>query len=327
MMQAREMANAWPEWVCPKDGQTLTARADALVCASGDSYATRGDIPRFVPDSQYTKHFGTQWNTYRRTQLDSYTGLNITRLRLRRALGEHLWNNAGGLNILECGCGAGRFTEILLDLGSHVTSVDLSSAVDANRLNFPITDRHRIAQADILSLPFREQQYDLVVCLGVVQHTPNPDATIAALYRQVAPGGTLVIDHYTYRLRWFTTLAPLVRQYLKRLPPDRALKITERFVDTFLPLHKRFAHVRPIRAVLARISPVQSYYTQYPQLGDELQHEWALLDTHDSLTDWYKHARTRGQIERLLQRLGARDVSCAYAGNGVEARATRPVAS
>ena len=325
MIQPSQATHAWPDWACPKDGLPLAALQDGLVCAYGDSYAIRVDIPRFVPDSQYTEHFGTQWNTYRRTQLDSYTGLAITRQRLRRALGEHLWKNAAEMNILECGCGAGRFTEILLDLGARVTSVDLSSAVDANRLNFPITDHHRIAQADILSLPFREQQYDIVVCLGVVQHTPNPEATIAALYRQVAPGGSLVIDHYTYRLRWFTTLAPLVRQALKRLPPDRALKVTERFVDIFLPLHKRFAHVRPVRAVLARISPVQSYYTQYPQLTEEQQREWALLDTHDSLTDWYKHARTRGQIERFLKRLGAGDISSVYAGNGVEARAVRPL--
>jgi hypothetical protein len=61
-------------------------------------------------------------------------------------------------------------------------------------------------------------------------------------------------------------------------------------------------------------------------LTDELQHEWALLDTHDALTDWYKHFRTRGQIEHALNVLGVSEVACSYDGIGVEARARRPVA-
>ncbi len=74
---------------------------------------------------------------------------------------------------------------------------------------------------------------------------------------------------------------------------------------------------------MSRVSPVLSYYHALP-LDDELQRQWALLDTHDSLTDWYKHFRTRGQIRTTLERLGAREIWCEYGGNGVEARGRRP---
>ena len=77
--------------------------------------------------------------------------------------------------------------------------------------------------------------------------------------------------------------------------------------------------------LLSRLSPVQYYYHAYPGLSDEQLREWALLDTHDSLTEWYKHFRSRGQIQRSLERLGLQEISCAYAGHCVEARGKRPL--
>lgn len=314
----------WPAWTCPVHGQELTARAGFLACPEDDNFPIVEDIPRFVPQSSYADHFGLQWKRYRLTQLDSYTGKPITRDRLRRCLGETLWNNLSGKHVLECGCGAGRFTEILLGQGARVTSIDLSSAVESNAESFPAGPAHRIAQADILKLPFPSQSFDVVLCLGVVQHTPSPKATIAALYRHLAPGGSLVIDHYTYTLGWYTKTAPLFRAWLKRLSPRKAVAVTEWLVDVFLPLHKRFSATPFVRSILLRISPVLSYYSTYPELDDKLQREWALLDTHDTLTDWYKHFRTRGQIRTYLEELSMSNVVTAYAGNGVEARANRP---
>jgi len=265
-----------------------------------------------------------QWKRYHLTQLDSYSGLPITQDRIRRCLGEQLWQNLAGKHVVECGCGAGRFTEILLQRGALVTSLDLSEAVEANQQNFPQTHTHRIAQADILQLPFQPGQFDVVFCLGVVQHTPRPETTIAALSEQVKPGGTLVIDHYTYNLSEFTKTAGIIRFLLKSLPPEEGLRWTERLVDVFLPLHKNMRHSRAAQMILSRISPVLCYYQAYPQLNDKMQYQFALLDTHDSLTCWYRRFRTRTQIERTMKSLGLEDVVCQYGGNGVEARSRRP---
>jgi 2-polyprenyl-3-methyl-5-hydroxy-6-metoxy-1,4-benzoquinol methylase len=195
-----------------------------------------------VNKSNYADAFGAQWKKYSSTQLDSYTRTTITKDRAHRCIGDKLWAELAGTQILECGCGAGRFTEILLAREAYVTSIDLSEAVDANQENFPQHETHRIAQADILQLPFAPQQFDVVFCLGVIQHTPRPEQTIACLYEQVKPGGTLVIDHYTHSLSWYTKTAPLFRRYLRHLPPDRGIKWTERLVDTLLPLHKSVQH-------------------------------------------------------------------------------------
>ena len=98
-----------------------------------------------------------------------------------------------------------------------MTSIDLSSAVDANQATCPQGAKHRIAQADILALPFLPLQFDIVFCLGVIQHTPKPEQTITRLYDQVKPGGSLVFDHYTHTLSWYTKTAPLFRHVLRRL--------------------------------------------------------------------------------------------------------------
>jgi SAM-dependent methyltransferase len=311
---------AIPEWRCPTHGTELQHTHEALVCRHGESFPVRNGIPRFA-DEDYAKPFGLQWNRYRLTQLDSYTHTTFSRDRARRCIGEEVWQRLAGMQVLECGCGAGRFTEALLDRGGVVTSVDLTGAVDANQKTFPQGPSHRIAQADILALPFEPRRFDLVFCLGVIQHTPSPELTIARLYEHVKPGGWLVFDHYAYRLGWYLSLKPLYRRALRRLPAEKGLSYTERLVDLFLPLHRRS---RPVQMLANRISPVYSYYEKTPELSDDVHRSWALLDTYDGLMDWYKWFRTETQIRRILEQLRLERIWTAPGGNGIEARGRRP---
>jgi len=235
-------------------------------------------------------------------------------------MGDQLFASLAGKHVFEAGCGAGRFTEILIGAGAYVTSIDLSSAVEANALNFPAGDQHRIAQADILDLPFRPKQFDIVLCLGVIQHTPKPEATIQRLYDQVKPGGWLVIDHYTQEVSRWTSMKPLYRAWLKRQPEQKRWEIVEHMTDLFLPLHRQLRSVYPLWFLLCRVSPLTTFYRSLPQLPESLQREFAVLDTHDSLTDWHKHLRTKDEIVHALDGLGAEEVACWAAGNGIEGR-------
>jgi len=301
---------------------TLADEAGALVCPEGHFYEVRDGIPRFVSGTTYADPFGPQWKRYLRTQLDSHTGTTISKDRARRCLGEDLWQSLADRVVLECGCGAGRFTEVLLGQGVNVTSVDITPAVEANAANFPPDEAHRVAQADLRQLPFVPRGFDIVFCLGVVQHTPSPEQTVASLYEHVKPGGYLVFDHYTYRAAWFLSLSPLWRGLLRRLPPDRSLVWTDRIVRVLYPIHSRW---RRHRTLLNRVSPVLTYFKAFPELGEEHQREWAFLDTHDGMTDWYKHFRTRNQILKMLESLGLEQIWCEHGGNGVEARGRRPL--
>lgn len=313
-----------PEYACPAHRVPLAARGDKFSCPQGCEFPVVKDIPRFVPTDSYAAAFGKQWLHYRKTQLDSFTGVPITETRMERCFGPQLWNKMQGLQVLEAGCGAGRFTEVLLKQGVSLTSVDLSVAVEANLENFPLSGTRRLAQADITKLPFAPASFDIVMCLGVIQHTPDPETTIAKLAEQVRPGGWLVIDHYAPALGYYLRLTPVFRAWLKRLDSSKTVPTSEKIVNFFLPMHKAARNSRIGSLLLSRISPVMEYYRTIPELNDEQQREWALLDTHDSLTDWYKHFRNVRQIRTALEKLGMSDIWCAEGGNGVEARARKP---
>lgn len=329
---ARGMMELPSQLRCPRHldaevhAETAAGGAGELRCRRGCLFPVLRGIPRFVHSSAYASAFGRQWNLFARTQLDSYTGTTISRDRLERCLGGSL-EVVAGRSILEAGCGAGRFTEILLDAGASVFALDISDAVEASYSNFGDREGYFVCQADIRELPASPASFDVVICLGVVQHTPSPEATIEALAHAVAPGGLLVLDHYTqgYPLPRSRRVA---RSFLLRLRPDTASKAAVALARGMLPLHRAMWGTGPLqrrlRPRLQRVSPLVDYYDAYPQLPRTILSEWALLDTHDTLTDRYKHLRSKEEIQALLQRMGLEDIEVEYGGNGVEARARKP---
>lgn len=301
-------------------------RATVLACPSGCQIPIVRGIPRFVPSEDYAAAFGWQWKRFQRSQLDSYTGTTISRDRLTRCLGGSL-DVVRGKVVLEAGCGAGRFTELLLGAGARVVATDLSAAVEANYANCGTAHGYFICQADIRDLPVAPRSFDVVVCLGVVQHTPQPEETLAALAGYVKPGGLLAIDHYS-RSYPATFSRRVLRSLLLRMPPERARAVALGIARTLLPIHRAVWHRRRgfgrLRRYLGRVSPVVDYFDAYPHLGQELLTEWALLDTHDTLTDRYKHLRDPDEIRATLVDLGLANVEVSAGGNGVEARAIGP---
>jgi SAM-dependent methyltransferase len=300
-----------------------------LVCSYQCKFPVVSGVPRFVPNKTYASAFGLQWKRFRKVQLDSYTGTTISRDRLARCLGFPL-NLLGGMKVLEAGCGAGRFTELVLSAGAHVFACDLSDAVEANRENCRSYSNYFVCQADILKLPLAPSQFDVVIALGVIQHTPNPERTIEALCSQLKEGGLLVMDHYTYG--YPTTLSRRVlRSILVKGSGSFSIGFCEILVRSLWPEHRFLwkmrhrAGIRRIREYFVNISPVVDYHDAYPQLGPKLLRDWAILDTHDTLTDVYKHLRSKEEIKDHLHRCGMVDVEAVYAGNGVEARARKPI--
>jgi 2-polyprenyl-3-methyl-5-hydroxy-6-metoxy-1,4-benzoquinol methylase len=322
---APKAGHTMPPLCCPLHGTPLTNDGAKLACDSGCGFPIRNSIPRFVKSDNYAAAFGLQWNKYRQTQLDSFTGHPISRERLIRCLGESAWKTIEGKQVLEAGCGAGRFTDVLLAGGASVTSVDLSDAVDANQQSCPQNECHRILQADILKLPFAEKQFDIVLCLGVIQHTPGTERTIAALYGNVKPGGLLVIDHYRFNWSYYTRTHWMFRAILKRLPAQAALNITNSLTKLLWPLHVWSRHRKMFQTIITRISPLSCYFDLYPEMNLDFHYQLSLLDTHDSLTDHYKRFRTSKQIAAALEKTGAAEIECWHGGNGIEARARRPL--
>lgn len=294
-----------------------------LVSDKGEQFPIVKGIPRFLASDGYAASFGLEWNMHPLTQLDSMTGARISQERLERCLGRPA-TELKGLSVLEAGCGAGRFTELLVNAGAMVHSIDRSVAVEANKSNIGEQPNYVIAQADLLNPPFPRASFDVVVCLGVLQHTPSPEESMRALWQMVKPGGLFVIDHYTWSVSLVTKLAPLYRLFLKGMPPAQSKKVTDRLVATFFPMHWGVRRLRPAQMLLSRVSPCLVYLHAFPELSREQHYEWCRLDTYDQLTDHYKHLRTATQIRRTLASLNGQDIWVSRGGNGIEARCRKP---
>lgn len=311
------------DFISPLTGKKLIRKENYLLNESGEKFPIIKEIPRFVEQENYASAFGLQWKTFAKTQLDSFTGTKISEERLVRCLGYPL-NELKGKNVLEVGCGAGRFTELLVKSGANVHSVDLSIAVEANKENIGNAANYTIAQASVYGLPFPKNSFDVVICLGVIQHTPSSEKTIAALWEMVKNGGLMVIDHYSWRLSYYTNLAPLYRFFLKKMKPERSKKLVDSLVNFFFPLHWKFKDNKIVNGLIYRVSGLLFYYYQFPSMDRNFHYELTKLDTYDALTDYYKHLKTLSQIHKILKKLaGVKNIRIAKGGNGIEARCVK----
>jgi 2-polyprenyl-3-methyl-5-hydroxy-6-metoxy-1,4-benzoquinol methylase len=315
------------ELVSPSGGSPLIEKDGSFVSHDGEKYPIVNDIPRFVSSDNYASSFGLQWNTYKKVQLDSYTQTTISRDRLQRLLGGS-FEEIRGKNVLEAGCGAGRFTEILLANGSHVFAADISSAVEANYENCRSFPDYFVCQADITALPVQPGSFEVVICVGVIQHTPNPEMTIAALCSYVKPGGLLVIDHYTHGYP-NTPVRRILRAVLLRTSPQFSMSFTKALTSLLWPVHRHISHWKAkrilgkIRYGILYLSPIVDYHEPYPQLSGEQMKMWAMLDTHDTLTDRFKHLRSGPEIQEQLEKCGMINIHVEPGGNGIEVRARK----
>lgn len=275
-----------------------------------DSVMIRG-IPRFVAGEHYARSFGLQWMRHAVTQLDTTTGTSMSRDRLFAATGwpEHM----DGERVLEAGCGAGRFTAVLATTGAEVFSCDLSQAVEANAANHGHLPNVHIFQADITSIPFAPHCFDRVLCLGVLQHTPNPAEAFRALASHVRPGGHLAIDVYrkdiAALLQWKYVLRPLTR----RMDPAQLYRIVSRMVPILAPV-ARVARQIAGRAG-ARLLPIADY--THLGLSLELNEEWSILDTFDMLSPAHDHPQTIGTVRSWFDDAGFVDVRVERGPNGI----------
>lgn len=317
---------------CPVSGERFRAtalveqdgriRTGSLVTASNShAYPIVEFVPRFVPEANYAGSFGLQWNRFRRTQLDSYSQLPIS---LERFYGFTGWTpeELAGKAVLDVGCGAGRFAEIALLAGAHVTAVDYSSAVDACWANHAFHPRLNVVQADAFALPFQPGHFDFVYCLGVLQHTPDPRRAFLSLAKQLRHNGKLAIDVYA-RL-WLNVFWPKywLRPVTRRLPVKHLFALVERLVPLLLPVSRALGRLPGLGRKLRHVLPIVNYEGVYPLSEAQVQ-EWALLDTFDMLSPAHDHPQSVETVRSWFAEAGLKDVSVARQGF-VVGRGVRP---
>ena len=296
-----------------------------LVDESGDHQVQIHDfIPRFITDPSYTGSFGEQWNRYRSIQIDSENKLNLSSDRFYRWTG---WkkDELAGQQILEAGCGAGRFTQVMLDAGANVFALDMSSAVDACwRTNGPNANLS-LVQADIYRIPHPGEFFDRIFCYGVLQHTPDPQRAFMSLIKFLRPGGRIAIDCYLKSRRPSRWSAKYIwRPITTRFSSQMLFKAVEWYIPKWLPIDTRLASVPVIGKWLISIVPCWNYTGLLP-LGREEIVSWAILDTFDALASKYDQPQSLDEVTSWFEQAGLSDIHVELGSNGIIGNATKPL--
>lgn len=94
-----------------------------------------------------------------------------------------------GKEILDAGCGVGAFSEPLVS-NNTVFGIDFSE----KSLEYAKQRGLKVYCSDLGKLPFEDAKFDLVLCIGVIQHIKDYDKIIKELGRVVKPSGILLIE-------------------------------------------------------------------------------------------------------------------------------------
>ena len=286
-----------------------------LLCGScSKSFPIKYYIPRFVSSDNYAGSFGFQWNRYSKTQIDKFNNTNISKDRFYNVTGWPAKMNDE--KILEVGSGAGRFTQIAIESGAEVFSLDFSNAIESNLQNNGLHPKIHFFQADIYHLPFQKESFDKIYCLGVLQHCPDVEKAFYSLIPFLKRDGEIVIDVYRKNWKMLFMTYYWLRPITKRLSKEILHKIVNKMVNVLLPLSNLLGKIPKIGKSIQQMLPVANYSSVY-QLDKQQQLEWSILDTFDRLSPLYDNPQTIKSVKGWFENAQFEEHNVRYGINGI----------
>lgn len=261
-------------------------------------------IPRFIEQENYALNFGFQWNKFSKLRSDRYNNTtNVSNTILLRTK----WNkeHLKGKLLLECGCGAGNDTEVLLDLGANVITFDYSNSVEAAFVNNVNSPNLLIFQGDINNIPLKENLFDIVYCHRVIQHTPNPENAFYSILKHLKEGGELFLHSYGLNSWNFFHYHYILRPITKRINYQiifRVLKVIGPIFYRIVGLVQKFKKYKKLKEFLIRMIPFDNldYALINSQLTKKEKYYFSLLHVFDRLTPKYDNPSSPTTVLKWL---------------------------
>jgi 2-polyprenyl-6-hydroxyphenyl methylase/3-demethylubiquinone-9 3-methyltransferase len=126
-----------------------------------------------------------------------------------------------GARVADVGCGGGLLCESLAQHGADVTGIDLSPAMiqvaQLHAADLPHPPVYRLQSAAALAAA-APRAFDVVCCMELAEHVPDPAALLAELARLLRPGGSLFVSTINRTPQAFFG-AIVAAEYLLRLVP------------------------------------------------------------------------------------------------------------
>ncbi len=126
-----------------------------------------------------------------------------------------------GVRALDVGCGGGILSEAMAQRGAEVLGIDLSQAVldvaELHALESKTPVQYRAIAAEELAAA-QPSSFDLVTCMEMLEHVPDPCAILGALAKLVRPGGNVIVSTLNRKPQAFA-MAIIGAEYIARALP------------------------------------------------------------------------------------------------------------
>ena len=129
---------------------------------------------------------------------DSYFSRVINR---RKQYALEMINSLPDLKIgkaLDIGCGSGVYLREFFNMGFDCYGIDISSEMVEACKTLLRADQHpdriHLFQGEVEKLPFKDNEFDLVICIGVLGYLLRDEKALGELKRIVKPGGYLLVN-------------------------------------------------------------------------------------------------------------------------------------
>jgi len=144
---------------------------------------------------------------------------DINPLRLDYIVGRS--HGLSGKAALDVGCGGGILAEAMARAGAKVTGIDLSekplAVAQLHRLESGVEVDYRLIAAEALAAE-TPGAFDVVTCMEILEHVPQPASTVAACAKLARPGGLIVFATINRNPKAYL-FAVLGAEYVLRLLP------------------------------------------------------------------------------------------------------------
>ena len=206
--------------------------------------------------------FGFQWTQFSEMVIDFRDNF----LKYIEPLDESFFPGKIGLDL---GCGFGRHIYNAAKFGAEMIGVDLSDAIESTRANtLGLPDVH-LVQANVYHLPIRHGVLDFAYSIGVLHHTPDPEAAFRCLVPLVKPGGSVFVWVYSKSRSVLNFCIESVRAITTRLPRrvQKGISLAAALVDYggFIVPYKIAAATPGFRSLVEKLPVARlKLYAVYP---------------------------------------------------------------